>query len=204
MKGLLVVLEGIDGTGKTTLAAGLEAALSERGRRVVRTREPTDGPFGRRIRALAAGGRDGITAEEELALFHADRREHVATVVRPALASGAVVVQDRSYFSTIAYQGERGLDRARILEDSERIAPRPDVLLILDLPVDEALRRISTQRPDGADDFEKAEALARIRQIFLTFEAAEVLDARDAPETLLARALAIIDRHASISATVEE
>ncbi len=193
MRGFLVVLEGIDGTGKSTLATGLTRLLTDRGLTVVSTREPTDGPYGRKIRALARDGRDGVTPEAELQLFHEDRRVHVETVVGPALDRGAVVIQDRSYFSTIAYQGERGLDRARIQSDSERIAPQPDILLVIDLPVDEALRRIATGRVGGADDFERAEALERIRRVFLAFPEAHVLDGRLSPFALTEAALAVID-----------
>jgi dTMP kinase len=191
-RGVLIVLEGIDGSGKTTLARNLAAALAAEGREVVSTREPTDGPFGRQIRAIAAAGRHGVTPQEELALFMADRREHVAQVVLPALARGAVVVQDRSYFSTVAYQGERGLDRAELLALGESVAPRPDVLLVVDLPAADAVARIHAARSHGQDDFEQVDALARIRQVFLGFEGARVVDARGAQGETLAQALAFV------------
>src|SRR6185295_18467812 len=96
----LIVLEGIDGGGKTTLRQGLAAALRGDGHDVVETKEPTDGPLGRRIREIAAGkdGREAVTPEEELRLFHEDRRIHVKDLVLPALERGAVVLQDRSFF----------------------------------------------------------------------------------------------------------
>lgn len=193
MRGRLIVLEGIDGSGKTTLAKGLVRALEARGHAVVSTREPTDGPLGRQIRALAATGREGVTPEEELELFHQDRATHVRDVVRPALAEGKLVVQDRSYFSTIAYQGERGLDRGAILAMSERIAPRPDLLLVVDLPAELAVERIRRSRAAVADDFEKVESLARIREVFLGFDAAVVLDGQLGVEALLDRALQAVD-----------
>jgi dTMP kinase len=190
--GVLVVIEGIDGGGKTTLRAALADRCRDAGREVVQTKEPTDGPLGRRIRAVAASGRAGISAEEELALFHEDRRQHVAELVRPALARGAVVLQDRSYFSTVAYQGERGLDRARLLAESEAIAPRPDLLLVLDLPPELALERIRRSRDGGTDDFERVENLSRVRQAFLAFPDALVLDARLPPEALAEQAWAAL------------
>lgn len=189
MPGLLIVLEGIDGTGKTTLARGLRDALQERGYRVVLTREPTDGPIGRRIRALAASGRERVTPEEEFSLFHEDRRVHVEEVVRPALAEGDIVIQDRSYFSTVAYQGQRGLDRARLLAESESIAPRPDLLFVVDLPVEDALRRIERSRGSPTDDFEVASRLEEVRQVFLGFDGAIVLDGAQTAEAVLGAAL---------------
>ena len=191
-RGVLIVLEGIDGSGKTTLSKNLAAAIAATGREVVLTREPTDGPYGRQIRAIAAQGRDGVTADEELALFMADRKEHVAQVVLPALERGAVVVQDRSYFSTVAYQGERGLDRAELLAMGEQVAPRPDVLLVVDLPAEDAVARIHAARDHGQDDFEQVDALARIRQVFLGFAGAQVVDARGTPAETLAQALALV------------
>jgi dTMP kinase len=183
-----VVLEGIDGTGKTTLAKGLAVALEARGFPVLVTREPTDGPFGRRIRSLAAAGRGSVTPEEEFRLFHEDRKIHVRDVVRPALDRGVIVIQDRSYFSSVAYQGQRGLDRERLLRESEAIAPRPDLLLVVDLPVDRALERIRAAR-DVADDFEKRASLDEVRAAFLGFEGATVLDGAQTPDRLLGAAL---------------
>lgn len=189
--GLLIVLEGIDGSGKTTLARRLARALRAEGHRVLETREPTDGPFGRRIREIAASGRDGVSPEEELELFMKDREAHVREVVRPALERGEVVVQDRSFYSTVAYQGERGLDRARLLEMGRAVAPEPDLLLVVDVPAKTAAARIASTR-GFTDDFEAVDALARIREVFLGFEGARVVDARGAPDETLARAVAYV------------
>jgi dTMP kinase len=185
---VLIVLEGIDGSGKSTLAGGLAKELEARGFRVVRTREPTDGPIGRQIRALAASGREGVTPEQEFQLFHEDRKVHVAEVVRPALARGHVVIQDRSYFSTVAYQGQRGLDRARLLRESESIAPRPDVLLVIDLPADVAVERIRASRR-STDDFESRSTLEEVRRAFLAFEGAVILDGTRTSDEVLRSAL---------------
>jgi dTMP kinase len=193
--GKLIVLEGIDGSGKTTLARGIADRLRARGREVVSTKEPTDGPIGQRIRALAATSREAISAEEEFRLFHEDRIAHVTELVRPSLAAGAIVVQDRSYFSTIAYQGERGLDRDRLRAISESVAPKPDVLLVVDVPAELALERIEVSRNAKRDDFEKLESLRRIREVFLALPGAIVLDGRAAPEVLLDEALVAIEAH---------
>ncbi len=190
--GVLVVLEGIDGSGKSSLASFLAQELASRGYDVVSTREPTSGPWGRRIRAYAEGRRGDLTPEEEFQLFHEDRKAHVHDLVSPSLARGAVVIQDRSYFSTVAYQGERGLDRDRLLKLSRSIAPEPDLLLLLDLPAEVALERIKKGRGGRTDDFEHLDALKRIRAQFLSFSEAHRLDARQAPEALAASALRLV------------
>ena len=86
------------------------------------------------------------------------------------------MIQDRSYFSSVAYQGERGLDREELLKKSREIAPDPDVLVIVDLPPDVALERIRTSRGGLADDFETLASLSKVREVFLGFEGALVLD----------------------------
>ena len=111
--GLFIVLEGIDGAGKSTQIRCLTEKLAASGRPPVVSREPTDGPHGRRLRESATRGR--LSAEEELATFLADRREHVSNLILPSLAAGKVVVLDRYYFSTAAYQGARGFDWREIV-----------------------------------------------------------------------------------------
>lgn len=163
--GRLVVIEGIDGTGKSTQARRLAEWLEKKGREVVLSREPTDGPWGRKLRESAASGR--LSPEEELQYFLNDRRQHVEEKILPALAAGKVVILDRYYFSTMAYQGSRGFDPAEIRRLNESFAPVPDLLLILDLDVDHALARIG-HRGDTANEFEQRDALQRCRDIFLS------------------------------------
>lgn len=162
--GLFIVLEGIDGTGKSTQVQRLAGWFRQRGREVVASREPTDGPWGRQLRESASQGR--LSPEEELELFLRDRREHVDDLIRPALAAGRVVILDRYYFSTMAYQGLRGFDPAEIRRRNEAFAPRPDHLFILDLDVDLARARIGA-RGDTANEFEKRDALQKCREVFL-------------------------------------
>lgn len=188
---MLIVLEGIDGAGKTTLRDGLAARLERAGHEVVRTKEPTDGPLGKRIREIAKAGRETVSAEEELALFHEDRRLHVQSLVLPALARGAVVLQDRSYFSTVAYQGERGLDRAKLLAMEQAIAPTPDVLFVLDLPPEASLERVRSR--GASDDFETLESLRRVREVFMSFEGKHVIDAQRSPNEMLEAAWQVVE-----------
>jgi dTMP kinase len=162
---LFLVIEGIDGTGKSTQAQRLAEWLRELGREVVTSREPTDGPWGRKLRESAATGR--LSPEDELEYFLRDRRQHVEEVIAPALAAGKVVILDRYYFSTMAYQGARGFDPAEIRRRNEEFAPVPDLLLVLDLEVDAALERIGA-RGDTANEFEKRDSLQRCREVFLS------------------------------------
>ena len=165
--GFLLVLEGIDGSGKSTLARRLADWLRGRGREVITSREPTDGPHGTALRRSAKTGR--LSLEAELDLFQKDRAEHVATLISPALARGAVVILDRYYFSTAAYQGARGLDPQAIIEANEAFAPVPDIVLLLDLDPVGGSARIQ-RRGDALDDFEALDYQREVRRIFLTIE----------------------------------
>lgn len=191
--GLLVVLEGIDGTGKSTLSRALAEALTLRGESVVLSREPTDGPHGRRLRESATKGR--LSPDEELATFIADRREHVAKLILPSLASGKVVILDRYYFSTAAYQGSRGLDWRRILALNEDFAPEPDVLLILELDPKLSLGRIQG-RGDQANEFERLDNLQKVDAVFRSLDRPGLvrLDATLPREVLAERAVEVILR----------
>ncbi len=165
--GCLIVVEGIDGSGKTTQCRLLAEQIEQTGREVVLTREPTEGPWGKKIREHAVSGQKRLSLEEELDLFVRDRREHVEALIRPAMNRGAVVITDRYYFSTMAYQGARGADVEAIREANEAFAPKPDVLLYLRLDPDNAGNRIDTGR-DARDVFEGAEYQ---RQVALQFDA---------------------------------
>lgn len=164
-RGVLIAFEGIDGTGKSTQVQLAAEALTRRGFVVVTTREPTDGPWGQRIRQLYKN-RNSVTPEEELALFIADRREHVQTVIEPALASGSVVLTDRYYLSTAAYQGAAGQDPDRIIAENEAFAPQPDLVMLLTIPVALGVHRVRHLRGESLNDFEQEETLARVAAIF--------------------------------------
>lgn len=165
--GLLLVLEGIDGSGKTTQARSLARRLRARGYAAVYFREPSRGVHGRDIRkkAVTAGS---LTPEEELDLFQKDRRDNVARNLGPALAAGKIVVLDRYYYSTIAYQGAKGIDRGRIRRLNERFAIRPDIVFIIDIDPGSSLGRISG-RKTRHELFEREDYLAEVRKIFRSF-----------------------------------
>ena len=161
---MLIAIEGIDGAGKTTQAKRLEELLSEPDRPVVRSKEPTDGQWGKKLRASATMGR--LSMKEELDLFLKDRREHVETVINPALAAGKVVIVDRYYYSTIAYQGARGMDPAKLQAMNEEFAPIPDIVFLLDVEPEVGLARIE-KRGDGAGNhFENLKNLEAVSRIF--------------------------------------
>jgi dTMP kinase len=142
-RGFLLALEGIDGCGKSTQAELLASALKARGLEVVLTCEPTNSPLGQQIREYFQGPDRYLSPREELNLFMADRRGHVAEVIEPALGEGKVVITDRYYYSSVAYQGALGLDPDRILAQNEILALRPDLAVILTVPVAQALARLS-------------------------------------------------------------
>ncbi|MGJ8673943.1 dTMP kinase [Rubritalea sp.] len=164
-RGLLIVIEGIDGTGKSSQARMLAEALRTSGVEVLLDREPSDGPFGKILRASMTEGR--LAPADELELFHKDRRQHVTDVITPTLDRGCHVVLDRYYFSTMAYQGANGFDVNELRATNESFAPAPDLLFILDLDVDAALERIGS-RGDEANEFEQRDALQFCRDVFLS------------------------------------
>ena len=191
-QGLFIVIEGIDGTGKSTQSKRLAEWFRSRGREVVLSREPTDGPWGKKLRESATTGR--LSAEEELECFLNDRREHVEMSIKPALAEGKVVILDRYYFSTMAYQGARGFDPAEIRCRNEAFAPQPDLLLILDLNVESAHGRIGA-RGDTANEFEQRDTLTRCREIFLSLRDepfACVIDAEPSLNEVTADILSVV------------
>lgn len=186
-KGLFIVIEGIDGTGKSTQAERLGKWFTAQGRDIVLSYEPTAGPWGKKVRETGATGR--LSPEDELQYFLNDREQHVSELIAPSLAAGKVVILDRYYFSTMAYQGLRGFDPQEIRRKNEVFAPIPDLLLIMDLDVDTALHRIGA-RGETANAFEKRENLERCREIFLSLkdeEFARVIEASGTLDEITAR-----------------
>ncbi|MBI2875685.1 MAG: dTMP kinase [Candidatus Tectomicrobia bacterium] len=164
---MLIVFEGIDGAGKTTQLQRARDYLEGRGFEVVSLREPTEGTWGRRIRELAQQGRQGIAPREELDLFLQDRQENVRDCILPALDQKKIVLLDRYYYSNMAYQGALGLDPSEIQQLNERFAPRPDLVIVLQVPPSVGLSRLRAGRGGKIEPAYEEEAyLRRVKEIF--------------------------------------
>ena len=193
--GRLLALEGIDGSGKTTQARALAATLGAR-----LTHEPGATPLGATLRRLLLSpDAPPIALRAEALLMAADRAEHVAVVVAPALAAGEWVVSDRFSGSTLAYQGYgRGLDTAELarLVDWATAGLAPDLSILVDVPVELARSRLAPSAPDRLERLGPAFAQL-VRQGFLALAAADpahwvVVDGTTDRTALSARILALV------------
>jgi dTMP kinase len=162
--GCFIVFEGIDGCGKSTQLKRLADSLRRQGYGVIETREPTEGRYGQMIRALYRD-RSAATPQRELELFIEDRREHIQLVIQPALERGKIVLCDRYFFSTAAYQGAAGCDPEEIIA-LHGFAPVPDLVIIIEIEPRESIRRITEKRGDQPNDFEQLESLEKVDSIF--------------------------------------
>jgi len=204
----LVTFEGIEGSGKSTHLRRLGARLRAAGHDVVETREPGGTAAGAALRRLLLGSEAlPLTPLAELFLYLADRTQHVAEVIRPALAAGRIVLCDRFSDSTVVYQGHaRGLDVAAVqaLDARARDGVAPALTFLLDCPVAEGLRRARERRAPG-DRFEREPAAFHERVLagFRALAAAEparfcVLDATVSPDVVHARIVAEVERRLGI------
>ena len=177
MTGLFITLEGGDGTGKSTQSALLGDWFTAQGREVVFTREPGGTDLGNELREIVLHSRGHIAPRAEALLYAADRAHHIATVVRPALERGAVVIQDRYLDSSVAYQGAgRVLDPDEVRHVSMWATEGlvPDVTVVLDL--DPAIGRDRLDAANKQFDRLEAEALdfhTRVRDAYLAMAEAE-------------------------------
>ncbi|MEM4246375.1 MAG: dTMP kinase [Candidatus Bathyarchaeia archaeon] len=159
--GLFIVLEGIDGSGKTLHSKLLHKKLVQEGERAALTMEPSRGEVGRLIRGLIAD-RKKKSAMIETLLFTADRLDHLSCEIEPLLRKGTTVVCDRYYYSTLAYQGAQGVD-LDLIRSLNRFARKPDLSFYLDVPPEVALARMARRR----SIFESRSLLERVREIYL-------------------------------------
>lgn len=171
MTGLFITLEGPEGAGKSTNREYLAEHLRAQGLDVVLTREPGGTPLAERIRELLLAPSDEkMDADTELLLVFAARAQHLAEVIRPALARGAIVLCDRFTDATYAYQGGgRGLSLERIatLENFVQGALRPDLTLVFDLPVEIGLSRAAARGRLDRFEQEGQAFFEAVRQVYL-------------------------------------
>ena len=200
MPAVLITVEGVEGSGKSTQCARLEQHLSGRGLQVVRTSEPDGTPLGLRVRALFEADGPTPTPLTQTFLFMAARQEHVTRVIAPALTRGAVVISDRYADATVAYQGYgQGMD-VQTIRELNMLATGgvlPDLTLVLDLDPVGGMRRI---RGRALDAFEKMDTAfhRRVREGYLEIARADknrvvVLDADRDPDALHADVVRAVD-----------
>jgi len=204
VSGLFISFEGIDGVGKSTQADLLETWLKGKGKTVVRTLEPGGTEVGVEIRKILLHHRGDLAPRAEAALFAADRAHHVASKIRPALSRGEIVITDRYFDSSVAYQGAgRELSQTEVRDLSLWAVGGllPDLTVLLDLPADVARNRRngSGTEPDRLES-EKIEFFERARQAYLDLAKAEpnrflVIDASATVEQMQQQ---IVDRVAGL------
>jgi dTMP kinase len=197
-QGVFITFEGIEGSGKSTQARRLAALL---GPETVLSHEPGGTPLGRGVRELLLDHRhEGMAAAAEVLLFFADRAEHVARVIRPALAAGRTVVCDRYTDSSIAYQGYgRGLplDLLRAVAELATGGLRPELTVFLDLPVVVGLGRVGRRGAQDRLESEVREFHERVRNGYLALVAQDPdrwlkVDGRGTPDEVTAAVVAAV------------
>ena len=176
-RGLFITLEGGEGAGKSTNLAYARQWLEQAGQVVVVTREPGGTELGERVRDILLHRRDlDIAAESEMLLMFAARAEHLAKVIRPALAAGKLVLCDRFTDATYAYQGGgRGIpaERIAVIESWVQGSLRPDLTLIFDIAVDAGRQRAGQRSEPDRFESESDEFFARVRATYLARAARE-------------------------------
>ena len=195
MNGTFIVFEGIDGTGKSTQLRRLAAALEEAGHVCVVTGEPWRGSeAGRKIREAMASA-EPLDAAFELELFLQQRRDHVRQLIRPALQRDEVVLCDRYWFSTVAYQGARGLDWRELLalNEAEKF-PEPDLVLLFDMDPAASLGRVDRRAGAAEPTFEEPSRLAAAREVYRRIDRDYIVlvDAGDTVDAVAGRVAGVV------------
>lgn len=210
MRGTLIVFDGAEGVGKSTHIRRVADRLQAAGTRCLTVREPGGTPVGDDIRGIVLHSSHDLAPSTEALLFMASRAQHVDRVIRPALDEGTIVLADRFFLATYAYQiVGRGLQEADVVA-ANRLATGglvPDLTLVFDLPVEEGLQRAMNR--SGADRVERAERdfHTRVREAFRRFATAEwqkehaecgrivLIDAAGPEDAVERRALDALGRH---------
>ncbi len=179
LRGLFIVLEGVDGAGSTTQTRLLTDFLQQQNLRVIATKEPTEGRIGRVIRTYLQSKASHPSIDA--LLFAADRMEHLETVVKPALERGEHVISDRYLESTLAYQTADGVETEWI-EMVNRFAIKPDQVIILDINPATSLNR---KHAPARERFETIEFLNQVRQNFKKRAASQGYNVVDAERPIM-------------------
>mgnify|MGYP000680995775 CR=1 FL=1 len=161
-RGFLIAIEGIDGSGKTTICKWLVKLFNDHGYEAIYTFEPTNSKF---VEALK-NYEDIRSAELDALVYAADRLVHLKKLVIPALSRGAIIVMDRYYYSSIAYQGAMGAPIEWVIEIN-RYAIRPDLAIYIDVEPEIGLARIRGKKSKRFPEYEKLELLRKVRDIYL-------------------------------------
>lgn len=177
MNGLFITFEGVEGCGKTTQITLLKEFLEHKGHTVVATREPGGTPIAEKIRhILLNADHDEMAHETELLLYAAARAQHVVEKIKPALEKGHIVICDRYYDSTTAYQGAgRSIDREKLnwLHAYATVGCIPDITFLIDLPVNIGLKRVIARAEADRLERETIDFHQRVRDGFLAIAKAE-------------------------------
>ena len=173
-KGLFIVFEGIDGCGKDTHIEILAERLQKFGFDVVKTYEPWESDEACLLKRIAADGHREISPDEEADLYLIDRYKHSEKVINPSLRTGKIVLCNRYYYSTMAYQGALGADPEKIKEDNESLVPVPDLVLMLKAGAEEGMRRINARGKEIAKGYEQLKYLKKVADIMYNIKAPNI------------------------------
>ena len=194
MEGAFIVFEGVDGSGKSTVCRRVASQLESEGRKVILTAEPTHEGIGAFIRSGSAGD---ISQSTEALLFVADRNDHTEKMME-WVSEGAVVLCDRYFASTVAYQSAKldgdGTDRDWLLSINSRFTSGPDATILLDIDPSESLRRVGV-RGEGVSKFERLDFLEQVRSNYLRLAKEygfSVVDASEDPDTVFDMVMSVI------------
>jgi dTMP kinase len=189
----LIVFEGIDGSGKTTVSKMLFDYMKEKNLPVTWLREPSDSNWGKKIREISRF-KTSIPLEEELHYFIEDRKLNVSHNIKPALSQNKTVILDRYYYSTACYQGARGMNMNEIIQMNRKFAPEPDITFIIDVDVNIGMNRIKKSRNSRVKLFEKKKFLKKVRKNYLalTGENIHIIDGSQDLKTILKRITEIL------------
>ncbi len=181
--GYLIVFEGIDGSGKSTQVDLVYTYLKNKGEKVVKFREPSDSKWGKIIREKAKI-KNGLTPSEQSYLFLKDREYDFKNNLLPYLKKGYIVLLDRYYHSTYAYQGAREIEKKQILKKNIRVCSPPEMVFILDIPVAQSWERISGRVKEAL--FEEKEFLEKVRENYFDFYGRDIhfIHADQEPESI--------------------